>query len=116
MSIDQFFHRKYNINSYNCAHFVCEVWESLTGESIAHKLAGVLKPPKDRVVGFDLRRQFKRLAGPESPCLTLMQRAKNAPHVGIYLRGRVFHIQETGVEFQPIDVAKRGFDKIGFYK
>ena len=115
-SIDVFFHRKYDRNSYNCAHFVCEVWQSLTGESIAHKLAGLLEAPKDRRASFDLRRQFKRLERPESPCLALMQRRGSAPHVGLFLRGRVLHIHEMGVEFQPIDVASRGFEKIGFYK
>jgi hypothetical protein len=116
MSIDAFFHKKYERNSYNCAHFVCEVWQSLTGESITQKLAGLLEAPKDRRASFDLRRQFKRLERPESPCLALMQRRGSAPHVGLFLRGRVLHIHETGVEFQPIDVASRGFEKIGFYK
>jgi len=116
MSIDVFFHRKYNRETYNCAHFVCDVWESLTGESIAHKLGGLLQPPKTRQASFDLRRQFKRLEAPESPCIALMQRRGSAPHVGIFVRGRVFHIHEMGVEFQPIDVASRGFEKIGFYK
>lgn len=116
MSIDEFFKRKYNRETYNCAHFASEVWQHLTGESIAHKLAGLLEPPKTRHVRFDLRRQFVRLQAPESPCLALMQRRGSAPHVGIFLRGRVLHIHEMGVEFQPIDVASRGFERIGFYK
>ena len=116
MSIDSFFHRIYNREKYNCAHFVCEVWQSLTGESIAHKLGGLLEPPKSRHVRFDLRRQFVRLERPETPCIALMQRRGSAPHVGIFLRGRVLHIHELGVEYQPIDVASRGFEKIGFYK
>lgn len=116
MSIDAFYKKRYNRQLYNCAHFACEVWQHLTGESIAHKLAGLLEPPKDRRVTFDLRRQFKRLEAPESPCLALMQRRGSAPHVGIFVRGRILHIHELGVEFQPIDVASRGFEKIGFYK
>jgi len=115
-SIDKFFHKKYNINTYNCAHFVCEVWEYLTGEPIAHKLTGILRPQKEREVGLQLRRQFKRITAPETPCLALMQRRGSAPHVGIFLRGRIFHIKELGVEFQPVEVASFGFDKIGFYK
>jgi hypothetical protein len=116
VSIDAFFHRKYNRQTYNCAHFVCDVWESLTGESLAHKLGGLLRPPKTRHASFDLRRQFKRLEAPESPCVVLMQRRGSQPHVGIFVRGRVLHIHEMGVEFQPTDVASRGFEKIGFYK
>jgi len=116
VSIDAFFHRKYNRETYNCAHFVSDVWENLTGEGISHKLGGLLRPPKTRQASFALRREFKRLEAPESPCIVLMQRHGSAPHVGIFVRGRVLHIHEMGVEFQPIDVASRGFEKIGFYK
>lgn len=116
MTIDEFFNRKFNRETYNCAHFASEVWQHLTGESIAHKLTGLLEPPKYRHVRFDLRRQFVRLQAPESPCLALMTRRGSPPHVGIYLRGRILHIHELGVEFQPTDVASRGFERIGFYK
>lgn len=78
MSIDAFLKKRYNRETYNCAHFASEVWESLTGESIGHKLAGLLEPPKSRHVRFDLRRQFVRLEAPESPCLALMQRRGSA--------------------------------------
>lgn len=116
MSIDAFFNRKYDRNNYNCAHFVCEVWESITGEDLTHKLAGFLRSPDDRRAVLSDLRVFKRLDRPESPCLALMQRRGSAPHVGLFVRGRVLHIHEMGVEFQPIDVASRGFEKIGFYK
>lgn len=116
MSIDAFFHRKYNRETYNCAHFVCDVWENLTGEQIAHKLGPLLLPPKERYVAPELRRHFRKLERPESPCVVLMQRRGSPPHVGIFVRGRVLHIHERGVEFQPTDVASRGFERTGFYK
>lgn len=116
MGIDAFFHRKYNRQTYNCAHFVSEVWETVTGESIAHKMAGFLLPPSERYVSPDLRRIFRRLTRPENPCIVLLQRSGSPAHVGVFIRGRVLHIHERGVEFQPIDVVSRGFEKIGFYK
>lgn len=116
MSIDEFFKRKYDRRNYNCAHFVCEVWKATTGEDLAHKLRGFLQAPEDRRAVLSDLRSFERLQAPESPCLALMQRRGSAPHVGMFLRGRVLHIHEMGVEFQPIDVASRGFEKIGFYK
>lgn len=116
MSIDSFFHKKYDRDHYNCAHFVCDVWRHETGEDINHALECFLRPPKDRVADPSLRNRFQKLSEPESPCLVVMHRRNSPPHAGIYLRGRVFHIHEDGVQFQPVDVASRGFDRVGFYK
>lgn len=116
MSIDSFFHKKYNRDFYNCAHFVCDVWEHETGKRIDHNLESFLKPVSQRRVDPALRNLFTKLKEPVTPCIVLMQRKNSPPHVGIYLRGRVLHIHETGVEFQPVDVAARGFEKVGFYR
>ncbi len=116
MSIDRFFNRRYNAHNYNCAHFVCEVWEGLTGVSIAHKFTGLLTPVEDMRAAMSLRSSFERLAGPENPCIVLMQRPRYPSHVGIFIRGRIFHLKETGVEFQPIEIASIGFTKTGYYK
>ncbi|MBN46211.1 MAG: hypothetical protein CMH23_07025 [Methylophaga sp.] len=115
MSIDQFYNRVYNRQTYNCAHFVAEVWAHITGRDITHILKGFLLPPKDRYVRAELRRQFEKLTEPKSPCIVLMQRPKTVPHVGLFYNGKVFQIHERGVEFQPLDVATRGFKKVGFY-
>lgn len=116
MSIDEFFHRRYNRETYNCAHFAAEVWEKLTGESIAYKLRGILVPVKDKVISFELRHAFRRLQVPQSPCLVLLQRRKVSPHVGVFIRGRVLHLHEQGVEFQPLEVVSIGFQNTRFYK
>lgn len=115
MSIDRYFNRRYNAANYNCAHFVCEVWKGLTGVDIAHKFAGLMMPVADTRTlrnGFS----FERLAGPENPCIVLMQRPRYPSHVGIFIRGRIFHLKESGVEFQPIEIASIGFTKMRYYK
>lgn len=116
MSIDVFYHRKYNKNTYNCAHFVCEVWKHLTGQCMSSRVPGLLTPAADRHVSFGMMRGLERLAGPRSPCIVVMTRPRFPPHVGIFLNGRVFHIQETGVEYQPIEIASIGFKTLGYYK
>ncbi len=115
-SIDEFFQKKYNRSNYNCAHFASELWLKMVGEDISPKLCGVMTGLSDRKITFDLRRKFERLDSPVEPCLVLMQRPKTPPHIGIFLRGKVLHLKESGAEFQPIDVASFGFTKIGFYK
>lgn len=115
MSLDRFFNRTYSAQTYNCAHFVCEVWKETQGQDISGPLSGFLRPAKLRKVRASIRHQFERLDGPRSPCIVLMQRPGYAPHVGMFIRGRVFHIQRSGVQFQPIDVAAIGFTQVRFY-
>ena len=116
MSIDKFYSRRYNKDSYNCAHFVAEVWEHLTGVDISTSIAGFLLPPKDRYVRLKIRKSFKRITLPKSPCILIMHRPKSTPHAGLYYNGKVFQIHEKGVEYQPLDVACRGFSKVRFYQ
>lgn len=115
MSLDHFFTRQYHEGSYNCAHFVAEVWESLTGVDIRGSLNGFLLPPKDRFVGRSVRREFERLEKPKSPCIVLMHTAKGSAHVGLFYLGKVFHIRRAGVFFQPVDIVTMGFKTHRFY-
>ena len=115
MNLDQFYNRTYNSKTYNCAHFVVEVWVHITGDNIAHILKGFLLPPENRYVDSKLFKHFKKLNEPKSPCIVLMQRPKTPPHVGVYFKGRVFQITEQCVDYQPVDVATQGFNKVGYY-
>lgn len=115
MSIDKFFSRSYNVNTYNCAHFVTEVWEHLTGKDISHIMYGFLRPEKERFAKNELRHSFEALKEPSSPCIVLMRRRKFPPHVGVFYNNKVFQITRNGVEYLPLEVARRGYDKIRFY-
>ena len=104
---------------YNCLDFTREVWIGLFGDEDVHRrldelCAGV--HAEDGHVVLGPVRGFRRLARPESPCFVVMQRSKTQPHVGIFYNGRILHLRETGVEYQPLQVARRYFTKIGFYR
>lgn len=114
--IDRFLPRVYDPANYNCAHFVCEVWEAETGQPIGEALAGFLAPRSARVADMRQRSKFTRLERPKSPCLVLMDRPKLAPHVGMYLRGKVLHIQEKGVQYMPLPIATYGYKSVRFYE
>lgn len=116
MNIDKYFTRKYDANNYNCAHFVCEVWEDLYGVDIRHKLLPLLQPLDKRAAPFNLRRNFERLAAPVEPCFVLMHRRHCDAHVGLYIHGKVFHINDIRVELAPLKIVSIGFDSIGFYR
>lgn len=115
MSIDPLFSKRYDKAAYNCAHFLVDAWRHVTGEDLGDRLAGFLRPPAARVVDWGQRHGFAPLDRPRSPCIVAMHRPRTVPHVGMYYRGRVLHLHERGVEYQPLDVASRGFTKLRYY-
>jgi hypothetical protein len=117
LSIDPFLDRVRKTN-YNCLDFSREVWLAMFGEDIRQRLdklcAGV-RSDGGRIMLSGLR-GFTRLELPESPCFVVMQRSKVQPHIGLFIRGRILHLADKGVEYQPLTVARRYFTKIGFYR
>lgn len=116
MNLDKFFDRTYNESSYNCAHFVSEVWQYMTGEDISEKLTGFTTSRDKRSVNMKLRFDFERLVTPVTPCLILMHRRRTSTHVGIYINGKILHLTEKGVQRVSIENATYGFNKYGFYR
>lgn len=116
MNFDEFMGKSFDRNKYNCAHFVSDVWLKLNNENIKWKLSGFLKPERERRAGFSLRRCFKKLKHPENGCLILFQKRRCESHVGIYLEKRVLHLRENGPVFEPLEIARIGFNRMTFYK
>lgn len=114
MSIDQFLDRVPS-KQYNCLDFVREVWLYLKKEDVTEKLTGLIGDFSQRKVTLTGVKGFKRLKAPINPCFVVMQRFKYIPHCGIYLDGRILHLKDIGVEFQPLIVAKSYFQTIRYY-
>lgn len=114
LSVDKYFSRRYDRKTYNCLHFARDVWFDLTNVDITDRLQGVLFPDR-RVPTRSLLRSFVLLDAPTEPCLVMMHRPRVAPHIGVFVRGKVLHITELGVEFLPRAVASRGFQSVRFY-
>lgn len=101
---------------YNCLDFTREVWKAMTGQDITAaltRLTGRFAERKATLSGF---RAFKRLPGPQSPCLVVMQRLRFVPHLGIFLDGRILHMHTRGVEFQPLAVSSIYFQTLKYYR
>lgn len=103
---------------YNCLDFVREAWLHLTDgrHDITKKLTrltGAFSGRKTTVSGV---KSFRKLSGPKSPCLVVMQRFKFIPHIGLYLDGRILHLTDRGVQFQPLIVARQYFLEIKYYE
>lgn len=105
MSVDKYLVKRYDREAYNCLHFAREVWLDETGVDIGPLLRESSETP----------RSFRQLEKPQSPCLVLMRDTGHTPHVGIFLRDRVLHIHEFGVEFIPLSSLLLQFKSAKFY-
>lgn len=116
MSLDFLFARQYDEEKYNCAHLVCEAWQSLTGADVTPFLLPVLMGREQRYFDYRQRKNFKRLERPESPCIVDMRSRGCYPHVGIYIDfDSVMQITESGVQCQPLGISTRGYKKVSFW-
>lgn len=115
-SIDPLFFHEYDIDKYNCVHFLCDAWKHITGEDLAARMSGWLCAVSEKRFLKEQVRQFERLAQPVSPCIVLFQAPGESPHVGLFYRGKVLHIEQTGVQYMPLNVVAFGFNRVRFYK
>lgn len=115
MSIDRFLDRMPG-PKYNCLDFTREVWLSMTGQDITVKLTGLVGAFADRKANLSGVKGFKRLQEPQSPCFIVMQRFKFVPHLGIWLDGRILHLTNRGVQYQPLVVARSYYQTIRYYQ
>jgi hypothetical protein len=115
MSVDKYLDRTFDRSRYNCLDFVREVWLDLTGIDLASKLMGVFGCPSERTPSRKHFRAFREISNPGDMCLVYMESPKTAPHIGVFIRGRVLHLHERGVEYLPVDIAARGFKRVRYY-
>lgn len=100
---------------YNCLSFVREVWLAMTGDDIQERLGRLLDSvTKTGKVSVSSVKGFEWLNEPVSPCFIVMQQYKFVPHVGIYLKGRILHMTERGVQYQPLLVARAYYTNIRY--
>lgn len=100
---------KYDADKYCCEHFLIDAYRHYTGIDISNKLL---------TSGFfnaSNLRQFRAVDKPSQHTIVLF-RDKGKAHVGLWLDGRVLHLEPHGVVWQLLAVAKQGFDRVVFYE
>jgi hypothetical protein len=112
-SLDSILHKRAS-NTYTCRHWLRDAWLLLTDEDLERtlpRLFGFKIPP------VAMGRVTILLQKPESPCIVLMEKKGDHSHVGVYVDNCIAHLTDShGVEFQPANIATRGFDKVRYYK
>ncbi len=117
MSIDCFLDRKFNKDTYQCAHFAADVFEHLTGRDVRGLFHGLFEPMETKKIPFDgFFKKLRRLDNPISPCIVLMMQKGVEPHIGIFYKNRILHLRESGAHNDPVNIATMGFNNVRYYK
>lgn len=113
MNIDKFLDQKYNATTYNCGHYVAEVYKELTGVDIDYICKSYYN---DTVPEFlNLVRGREKLELPKSPCIAVMKMPNAINHAGIYIEGRILHLTDAGPKFDLMEIVKLHY-RLSFYK
>lgn len=107
--VDRYLDRQFDLDSYNCWDFTREVWLALTGKELA-----VLRDWLPDTVS-QAQVKYVELKQAVSPCVVLFQGRSALPHAGVYYNGRVLHLRQQGVRYQPLHLARIGFHTTLFY-
>lgn len=116
-AIQELFSRTYDVNEYNCTHFVIEAWRILFGEDISEKFEGVAQAfNADKRIKKSSMQLFKQLDRPKQRCIVCFQKPYTAPHVGVFYCDKVLHITENGVQFLELHKILPHFERVSFYE
>lgn len=117
IDLSAFYTRVYDIDHYNCSHFLNEIWKAVDGIDRTEILCGTMRPI-DQNKGFFVKdlRIFKRIKKPESPCMVLLHSKHQSPHVGLFYCNRVIHLSVKGVQCVTLRQFCSGFDRVSFYQ
>lgn len=115
MNFDKYFGRVYHIRNYNCAHLVVEAGTDVFGPRIGEMLRAYLCAPSERKSKLSDLKLGRWLKKPVDPCVVLFQAPGRIAHVGLFYKGKVLHINERGVQYQPLDVVSFGYPKVRFF-
>ena len=99
----------YDADKYCCEHFLIDAYRHYRGIDISNRLL---------TSGFfnaSNLRQFVQVDEPSQHTIVLF-RDKGKAHVGLWLDGRVLHLEPHGVVWQTLNIVMQGFERVVFYE
>lgn len=122
IQVDKYLGREFHWKNYNCWDFIRDVWQDHAGVDIGRRVPEAWT--KIALTEAFAKQQFdvenalvKRIPEPVDPCLVMFVRPNVLSHVGVWVRGKVLHLQPRGnVIHQPLDDVALGFPEIRWYK
>jgi hypothetical protein len=102
---------------YKCFDFVREVWRESFGVDLGDQLKGLSAALDDRRIKASEVKGFTKLENPVDPCFVIFQRHRTTPHIGIWHKGRVLHLQGgASAQFSRLKDIARRYTKVSYYK
>lgn len=113
----KFLSKTYDSRAYNCWDFALEVWADLKGAGLPHQATDAKAPASQlhELATITAHKDFVSLTKPVSPCFVLMQRKRLAPHIGVYLNGKVLHMNSGGAVYADLDHVTATYPTVTFY-
>jgi len=112
---DEYMSRRFDVRESNCWHLVRDVWRDMTGVDL-----GDLTPHRTDTASLGgavdgAASRFRRLESMANPCIVLMRRRRDMPHVGVLMRWRVLHLTADGARNTWISDLMLQWDRVEFY-
>lgn len=114
---DDYMPRRFDMRTSNCWHLVRDVWRDMTGVDL-----GDLTPAQTDSCALDDAvweaaegPRFVRIEQPRQPCIVLMRRRSEMPHVGVFMRWRLLHMTPKGVLNPWWSDVEREWDSLEYY-
>lgn len=117
VAVDDYLARHFDLRTSNCWHLVRDVWLEMTGTDL-----GDLTPAQTDLASLDDAvwaaiegPQFLPIQRPANPCIVLMRRRGEMPHVGVLIKWRLLHATQKGVRNTWWSDAAREFDSLEYF-
>jgi len=101
---------KYDADKYCCEHFLIDAYRHYTGIDLAPKLL-----TRGFFSAWNIR-NFDPVDAPKQHTIVMFRNRSGKTHVGLWIDGRVLHLEPHGVVWQSLDYIKRDFDRVVFYE
>lgn len=113
---NKYLSRCYDQRFYNCFDFVREIWLELTHIDLECQTRDQCVDPQElNERALHVSTKLSRLSDIADPCLILFQRPRIAPHIGVFMDGKVLHLRERGPMYQPLYQVTPLYPEMSFY-
>lgn len=114
-STDKYLAREYRRGTYDCWSMAKDVWLELTGVDLRH-----LVPSGDTKADYESHTleaasTLRRVDDLQDPCLVLMQRKRLEPHVGVFYKGKLLHLNTHGAQYRPLEQITVPYPTVTYY-
>jgi hypothetical protein len=115
--VDDYLARAFDLRTSNCWHLVRDVWLEMTGFDLGDLTPEQTDPSSldDAVWAAVEGPLFVAIQRPANPCIVLMRRRAEMPHVGVLIKWRLLHQTHRGVRNTWWSDAMREWDSLEYY-